>query len=138
MARNFTNPDGSVRVIKRGDTFVWINNRPFNMEELGDIADMSILDGFRAMFDRGLFGEFPSGYTFEQLMQDQPPGKMLSFLGVDAEDPPMVDDAHTRLCAYEDQLGEQIRSGEPMRDDQREQLDQLMRDFLMMKKLSTE
>lgn len=138
MARNFTNPDGSVRVIKRGDTFVWINNHPYNMEELGDIADMGIFEAFEAMFERGYFGVYPQEYSFLDFMKDNPTNKMLSFLGVDAGDPPMVDDAHTRLCAYEDQLGEQIRSGEPMRDDQREQLDQLMRDFLMMKKLSTE
>jgi hypothetical protein len=63
---------------------------------------------------------------------------ILTIMGVDPGDPPMVDDAHTALCEYEDALGEQIRAGEPIRDDQREHLAQLMRDFRMVQKLSSE
>lgn len=138
LRKRFYNEDGSVRVIQEGDTFMWVNGVPRNLTEHPDIAKLPILEGLQAMMDKGWFGSWPEGYTIYHYMQEHGTQDLFRIIGLDDADSDMTEAAWDALQTYEDTLAEQVRAGNPITDEQRAHLSQLMRDFEMMKKLSSE
>lgn len=128
---------GNIRVIQKADVFIWVNGVARNIEELGPAKNLPLLEGYQAMMDLGWFGEVPEGYTIYHYIEEHGCDGLFRMVGLDSEDPPMVEVAWDRLQDAEAEVSEQVRAGNPITDEQREHLNQLYKDFEMAKKLCT-